>query len=154
MPPIAGEERRDHHREHLVPERVHAERLAGVLVLADRREVRAEAPALDRGHDGGDQHERQRHVVVGAVVLELELARIAGERDVEPERAADRVRVERDDAADLGEGHRQQDEVEAAQPEAEAEIADHRAERGGQRAAHEHADPRREPGVMDSIADV
>ena len=96
---------------------------------------------------GGAQHQAERHVVVHAVVLELELARVARERDVQPQRPAHRVRVERHDAADLRERHREEHEVEAAQAEAEAQVADHGAEHRGQRAAHEHADPRGEPGL-------
>src|SRR5215510_13335624 len=43
--------------------------------------------------------------------------------------------------ADLREGHREQHEIEAAQPEAEAEIADDRSERRGEYAADPHTDP-------------
>src|SRR5262245_18093820 len=132
--PDAREKGRDRHRQHLVLERVDAERLGRRLVLADRREVRPEAVALDPGRDaGGREHHREGDVVVGAVVLELELARVAGERDVETERAPDRLRVERGDAADLGKGHRQEDEIEPSEAEAKAEIADDDAEAGGER---------------------
>ena len=78
---------------------------------------------------GRPEHEREGDVVVDAVVLELELPRIAGERDVEAERAADGVRVGRDDPADFGKRHGEQHEVEAAQPEAETEKADDGAAR-------------------------
>src|SRR3989449_5342341 len=93
-PPDPGQERGDDHREHLVLERVDAERLARALVLADRAEVDPEAsPLEERDHARGEQHEGQRDVVVGPRVLELELARIARERDVEPDRAAEGVDV-------------------------------------------------------------
>src|SRR2546427_81022 len=101
-------------------------------------------PLEERDHARGEQHEGQRDVVVGPRVLELELARIARERDVEPDRAAEGVDVRHEDAAHLGERDRQQDEVEAAQAEAEAEVADDGAEHGGERAADEHAEPRRQ----------
>src|SRR5207249_11284702 len=116
------------------------------FVLPNRRQVDAEATALDRpGDQRGEEHERQRDVVVDASVLKLELARIARERDVEAERAPERVDVRDGDAADLGEREGEQHEVEAAQPEAKAEIADDRAEERRERAADEHADPRRQP---------
>src|SRR5438132_1559698 len=140
-----GEKRRHDHRQHLVLEGVHAERLGRGFVLADRGQVDAEAPPLDRpGRHGRHEHERQRDVVVGAAVLELELSRVARERDVEPERAAERVDVRDRDAADLRERDGEQHEVEAAQAETEAEIADDRAEQRRERAPDEHADPRRQ----------
>src|SRR2546422_1153598 len=146
-PANAGQERRDDHREHLVAKRRHADGLGGALVLADGRQVHAEAAALDgRGHGRGRNHQAERDVVVGARVLELELPRVAGERDVEADGPADRLHVVGDDAAHLGEGDREQHEVEAAQAEPEAEKADEGAEHRGQRAADEHPHPRREAG--------
>src|SRR3989449_10582459 len=133
-PANAGQERRDDHREHLVAKRRHADGLGGALVLADGRQVHAEAAALDgRGHGRGRNHQAERDVVVGARVLELELPWGAGERDVEADGPADRLHVVGDDAAHLGEGDREQHEVEAAQAEPEAEKADEGAEHRGQR---------------------
>ncbi len=144
-----GEERRHQHRQHLVLEGVHAQRLAGRLVLADRAEVHPEAPPLDDGGDaGGQEHEPQRQIVVGARVLELELAWIAREGDVEPQRAPHRIDVRYENAAHLGEGHGQQHEVEAAEAEPEAQVADQRAQDGGQRGAHEHPQPRGETELV------
>jgi hypothetical protein len=145
----AGEERRHDHGQHLVAEDGDAQRLAGGLVLTDRGQVDPEPAALDQGgHPRGAEHQGERDVVVGAGVSELELPRVAGERDVEPLRAADRLDVGRDDPAELRERRREEHEVEAAQAEAEAQVPDDRAQERREPRADEHADPRR-----DAVAD-
>src|SRR5205823_2736195 len=111
-----------HAREQLAPEGVDAEGLGRLLVLPDGDQVGAEARLLQPPHDdGGAGHQDERDVVVGPGVLKLELGGIARERDVEPDRATHCLGVQRDDPADFGEGHGEQHEVEAAQPEAEAQ---------------------------------
>src|SRR5262249_27856712 len=76
----------------LVPHGVDAQRLGGVLVLADRSEVRSETTPLDAPDDGRrQQHQREGDIVVRAVVPELELPGVPSERDVEAEGSAHRL---------------------------------------------------------------
>src|SRR5437667_552336 len=136
------EEGGEHARDQLAPEGVDAEGLGRLLVLPDGDQVGAEARLLQPPHDdGGAGHQDERDVVVGPGVLKLELGGIARERDEEPDRAAHCLGVQRDDPADFGEGHGEKHEVEAAQPEAEAQVANDGAQQRCRGCAHEHADP-------------
>ena len=120
---------RQRHRGELDAEHVDADRLGGVLVLAHRDEIGAEAAAFEPLHDEQrDRDERQDDPVERRAALELERFPAQVELDQRADARAGDRRDARDDAQHLGEGERDQREVGAAQAGAEAERADDRAD--------------------------
>lgn len=127
---------------------VDAHGLGGVFVLADRDEVRPEAPAHHVVRREHPAHREQRDEVEERL-LALPVDGAAEERDLgqrgdEQAHGAVRQRlpVERDEPRDLGDGEGGEREVRAAQ--AKAQVADRQREDRRDQAAERNAVPRRE----------
>ena len=99
----------------LISDRIDAQRLGGILVLAHRHEIGAEAAVLDQAHeDERRADQRKDDPVERRAALELERFRAQVELDQRADARAGDRRDARDDAQHLGEGERDQREVGAA----------------------------------------
>ncbi len=127
-----------HHGDELDARRVDAERLGGVLVLAHRDQIGAEAAVLDHADEDDRQaDEAENDPVERRAALELERLRPQVELDQRADAGAGDRRDAGDDAQHLGEGERDQREIGAAQSGAEAQRADDGADQRARRDADE-----------------
>jgi hypothetical protein len=123
---IAADKR---HRGELDAERVDAGGFRGVLVLAHRHEIRAEAARFEPLHDEKrDRHEREDDPVERRAALELKCLPAQVELHQGADAGAGDRRDARDDAQHFGEGEGDQREVRALQAGAEAQRAGDRAD--------------------------
>ena len=143
-PGRAGHGAREGNRGELRAQRIDAQGLRGLLVLPDGNEPRAEARALDPPRQCKRQrHERKRDPEERGAAAELEIRRPHVQADQHAGGAARRLGGVRDNSEHFRKSQRHEGEVGAAQPGAEAQIADGGADQGSGREAERETRPTR-----------
>ena len=141
-----GQERARCRRDQLDPEHRDAHRARGLLLLADRHQVVAEARPLDEpGDEQREEEEPEPGQRVGALAVEGEVGHARGEGEGETLGASGEVaEVDGQDLEHLGQRDGREGEERPSQPD--GEVADHEREERGQHTPRQHADPRGEAG--------
>lgn len=114
----------------------------GVLVLAHRHQLRAEARVLDPPSERGrDRGQGEDHDVKASLLVELEIRRGLAQWNLQADARAGEGHGVRHDPEHLREGEGHQCEIGAAQPVAEAQRAHEGAGGGAEDPGEDEADP-------------